>query len=68
MKHTCTRCGRIGRDRGNWNYACKAGHVVAVICPACQSAAENAEAEINMATTDYAGVNAYGQLVGRPKA
>jgi len=44
------------------------GRVVAVICPACQSAAENAEAEINMATTVYAGVNAYGQLVGKPKA
>ena len=41
MKHECARCGRISRDRGNWNCECNAGRVVAVICPACQSAAEN---------------------------
>lgn len=66
MKLTCSRCQRTGRDRGNWNGQFRAGRLVALICPRCQSADENAEAEINEATSEYA-VNPLGIAVQRPR-
>lgn len=67
----CTRCGR--RLRGNaeaWNAQFEAGRIVAVICPSCQSPAENAEAEINDATLNYRTTVEHGRLEVRafPKA
>lgn len=50
----CSRCDR--RLRGNadaWNGEFRAGKLVAVICPSCQSTDENLEAAINDATLDY---------------
>ncbi|RFA14236.1 hypothetical protein B7R21_06460 [Subtercola boreus] len=67
VRLTCSRCGRTGRDRGNWNVDVRQGVPVAIICPACQTAEENAEAEINLATTDYLGADAFGRILGRIK-
>jgi hypothetical protein len=63
---TCTRCGTTGTDHGDWNGQFKSGRVVAIICPACQSPEQNAEAEINAATIVY-GTDAFGRLAGRSK-
>ncbi len=63
-KLTCSRCGRSGTDRGDWNGNFKAGRLVTVTCPACQNPDENAEAAVNEATIEY-GTNAFGQLTGR---
>lgn len=66
------RCGRCGqrcrrtRDQG-WNVIFKQGIPVGLLCPLCQTPEENAEAEINDATTDYVGLDAFGRLVGRTK-
>ncbi|RFA15853.1 hypothetical protein B7R22_05450 [Subtercola boreus] len=68
VRHTCSRCGRTGRDRGNWNFEMHQGVPVAIICPACQTAEENAEAEINEATLDYIGTDAFGRAVATSKA
>ncbi|MBF4613772.1 hypothetical protein [Curtobacterium sp. VKM Ac-1376] len=66
----CDRCRRRNRnpnaDNG-WNATVKRGVVVGYLCPSCQTPEENAEAEINKATTEY-GVNAFGLLVGTVKA
>lgn len=47
----------------------KAGRPVGHICPNCQTPEENAEAEINDATTDYsrAKLNAFGQMFAPAK-
>ena len=50
---TCTQCGTTGTDHGDWNGQFKSGQVVAILCPACQTPEQNAEAEINAATIDY---------------
>lgn len=66
-KLKCSRCGKRLRGVGDgWNATLSRGVVVGVLCPDCQTPDENAEAEINLATTDY-GVNAFGRLVGFPK-
>lgn len=57
MSARVIRCGRCTRRlRGNadaWNGVFRAGTLVDVICPTCQTADENAEAAINDATLDY---------------
>lgn len=63
---TCTRCGSTGSDPDGWNGEFEAGRLVAIICPACQTAEQNAEAEINAATIEYE-TNAFGQLIEKPK-
>lgn len=66
----CTRCSRRLRgDAAAWNGQFEAGRLVAVICPTCQSADENAEAAINDATLTY-GARIEGgrlQVRGIPK-
>ena len=62
----CTRCGRQGRDRGEWNVVLRAGVAIGVLCPSCQTPEENAEAVINEVTTEY-GTDAFGRAVGRPR-
>lgn len=52
----CSRCGRgprRARELNRWNVNIRAGYVVEVICPRCQTVEENVEAEIRIATTDY---------------
>jgi hypothetical protein len=44
------------------------GFIAATICSACQTPMENAEAEINAATLDYQGADAFGRLIARPRA
>lgn len=51
----CMRCGRrmrweIETDGQEWNVLFVHGFVSGIICPGCQTAAENAEAVINEAT------------------
>ena len=66
----CQQCQRRYRHRkgdwGDWNAVCTDGVVVAVLCPACQTSQENAEATINEATLDYS-VNELGRFYARPK-
>ena len=65
-KLTCTQCGTTGTDHGDWNGQFKSGQVVAILCPACQSPEQNAEAEINAATIEYK-TDAFGRLAGKSK-
>ncbi|KQP01991.1 hypothetical protein ASF30_01940 [Leifsonia sp. Leaf264] len=64
---TCSRCGNTERSvvagKLGWNTDARAGVIVAIICSGCQTAEENAEAEINLATTRYS-VDAFGRMVG----
>lgn len=62
----CSRCGKRYRGSGDWNFTMKAGVAVAVLCPACQTPDENAEAVVNESTLDY-GVDDLGRLSARPK-
>lgn len=43
----CNRCRKRCRRMDGWNAEFVAGVIVACICPQCQSADENAEAEVN---------------------
>lgn len=65
-KVTCSRCGERTRSvkAAGWNVTFRTGRPVGHLCPNCQTAEENAEAEINDATTDYSKgkLNAFGQL------
>lgn len=66
----CTRCSRRLRgDASAWNGEFRAGELVAVICPSCQSVEENHEAAVNDATLTY-GARLEGgrfQVRGFPK-
>jgi len=62
----CRQCQRRYHDRGAWNAVVERGVVVGVLCPRCQTPAENAEAEIHDATLHYDRDGA-GRLIGRPK-
>ena len=66
----CQRCRRRYRagaaDVDQWNATVRAGIVVALLCPACQTPEENAEAEINAATLNYS-TDAFGRNIGTPK-
>lgn len=72
-KVQCSRCGErvslanAGAQDSGWNVTVKQGRVVGHLCPSCQTPEENAEAEINLATTEYA-VDAFGRHVGFAKA
>ncbi|GAA5610572.1 hypothetical protein CP981_15735 [Streptomyces platensis] len=50
----CDRCRRTlrGADDG-WNVVMDSGYAVGYLCPDCQTAEENAEAEVHQATLDY---------------
>lgn len=67
----CSRCGRRYRDHHSdaqeWNLTASAGIVVGYICPGCQTPEEDLEAQVNLATTEYLGRDAFGRLVGRVK-
>ena len=51
----CDRCRRLIRlnQAEGWNATFRQGVIVGYLCPNCQTAEENAEAEINEATLDY---------------
>ena len=65
-KRSCARCDKRFRGRGPWNVTLAAGRIAEYLCPECQTPEENAEAEINLATLNYA-TDALGRIVGRPK-
>jgi len=50
----CSRCGKRMRRGDGWNMSFRRGFLIGYLCPECQSPEENAEAEINEATLDYA--------------
>jgi len=50
----CSRCRRRMRRDDGWNMTFRGGFLIGHLCPECQSPEENAEAEINEATLDYA--------------
>ncbi|WP_067977116.1 hypothetical protein [Mycolicibacter icosiumassiliensis] len=64
----CERCGKRLRSLAaeGWNVRVERGRPVGVICPGCQTPAENAEATINEATLDY-GLDEFGRMVARVK-
>ncbi|PWD52040.1 hypothetical protein C8046_16705 [Serinibacter arcticus] len=53
----CARCGRRYRERtreaARWNADFKSGFVTGLICPGCQTGAENLEAEINLIEAEH---------------
>lgn len=61
----CSACARRLRSMEGWNVTLKAGVIVGYTCPDCQTAEQNAEAEINQATTDY-GTDRFGRITGKP--
>ncbi|KKB98576.1 hypothetical protein [Mycolicibacter arupensis] len=65
----CERCGKRLRSLAaaeGWNVRAEGGYPVGLICPGCQSPAENAEAIIHEATLDY-GLDEFGRMVARVK-
>jgi hypothetical protein len=50
-----------------WNIVVESGYITGLICPDCQTAEENTEAEINAATLDYCGMLPDGRLIAQPK-
>lgn len=66
----CERCGKRLRSLAaaeGWNVRVeRGGRPVGVICPGCQTPAENAEAVIHEATLDY-GLDEFGRMVARAK-
>lgn len=65
-QNRCARCDRRCRGQAGWNCTVVAGVIVALLCPACQTPEENAEAEINAATLDYAR-DTNDRFVGRAR-
>ncbi|MDP9822790.1 hypothetical protein [Nocardioides massiliensis] len=65
----CSRCSKKYRGRGDWNSTYKQGICIGLLCPACQTPEENAEAAINEATLDYGrgGFDAFGRQYARSK-
>ena len=64
--HRCHRCDRRVRRAAGWNVVLEAGLIVGLLCPACQSPEEDAEAVINEATVVY-GSLPDGRVIGRPR-
>lgn len=62
----CTRCGRRYRGQDDWNAVARQGVILGVLCPACQTPEENAEAVIKEATLDYFRLSD-GRVMTRPK-
>ena len=73
MKATtgCQRCGRpFSRklaDAAGWNGFYLGGVLQHLVCPGCQTADENIEAEVADAMTSNS-LDAFGRSVSRPKA
>jgi len=63
-KTRCHRCNRRWRDGAadadRWNTEFKAGVVLWLLCPGCQTPEENLQAEINDATLNYARLGGIG--------
>jgi hypothetical protein len=62
----CERCSRRYRGTRDWNATLLSGVIVSVLCPTCQTTAENIEAVVHEATLDY-DQNDDGRYVGRPR-
>lgn len=54
------------RNDSGWNVTMRDGVAVGFLCPGCQTVEENAEAEMNVATTSYA-IDPLGRVTGAPK-
>lgn len=69
MKIVCDRCNRKTTETKciGWNCTVRRGIIVGYLCPACQTSEENAEAEINEATLDYQGRDAFGRYTASAK-
>ena len=63
----CERCFKRYRGSGEWNVTARAGVVVGLRCPACQTPEENAEALVKEATLVY-GRLPDGRVITRPRA
>lgn len=64
----CSRCSaRMRNHPERWNCTLRRGVVVGFLCPRCQTAEENAEAEVNEATLDYLPRELDGRYRQRPK-
>lgn len=63
----CERCDKKYRGQSTWNVTVVSGIATGLLCPACQTSEEHLEAEVNLATIDYQGVDVFGRLVGVPK-
>lgn len=50
-----------------WNIVYSDGDVAGYFCPDCQTADENAEAQVNAATLDYIGADQFGKQLARIK-
>lgn len=64
------QCGQCGATTPlthmeGWNAEFKAGRVVAIICPNCQTPEQDLEAAVNEAMLDYSSRD--GLIVGTPK-
>jgi hypothetical protein len=70
MNLQCSRCQRrfdpASPDAGEWNATLSRGVVVGGLCPGCQTAHENAEAQVNEATLTYK-TDGLGRVRARPK-
>lgn len=51
----CARCGKVefAGNADRWNVVFNMGRVAGFLCPDCQTAEEDIEAQVNEATTDY---------------
>jgi transcription initiation factor TFIIIB Brf1 subunit/transcription initiation factor TFIIB len=67
----CARCGAVLREEEigpgcRWSADMHRGRIVGLICPACQTPDEDAEAQFNAETLVY-GRDASGRCVASPK-
>ncbi|KXP08791.1 hypothetical protein [Tsukamurella pseudospumae] len=63
----CNGCRRrLHSNIEGWNAQFCNGRIAWILCPACQTPGENAEAEVNEATLDY-GTGPLGEQIARPK-
>lgn len=63
----CDRCRKRCRNPREWNVTLRAGWIVGITCPGCQTPMENAEAAVNEATLRYTGTDHLGRLTATPK-
>jgi len=59
----CGRCKRRYRGASGWNATVRAGGVVSVLCPGCQTPEKNTEDVINEATLVH-GQDDHGRPIG----
>ena len=62
----CARCGKVefAGNADGWNVVFNMGRVAGFLCPDCQTAEEDIEAQVNEATIDYSKTAAVNSLTG----